>query len=44
MSEEQWLTTYETRERLFYKTEHGDVGVESLPFQEKLWLKHAKMA
>ena len=44
MSEEQGLTSYETREILFYKTENGEVRVEILLFQENLWLTQAKMA
>ncbi|WP_027938851.1 virulence RhuM family protein [Anaerobiospirillum succiniciproducens] len=44
MSKEQGLTSYETREILFYKTENGEVRVEILLFQENLWLTQAKMA
>ncbi len=44
MSKEQGLTSYETREILFYKTENGEVRVEILLFEENLWLTQAKMA
>ena len=44
MNEEYGLTSYETREILFYKTDNGDVRVEILLYQENLWLTQAKMA
>ena len=44
MNEEYGLTSYETREILFYTTDNGDVRVEILLYQENLWLTQAKMA
>ena len=38
------ITSYETREILFYKTDNGDIRVEIMLYQENLWLTQAKMA
>lgn len=44
MDKNKTLTSYETREILFYKTDNEDVKIEILLYEENLWLTQAKMA